>query len=258
MSAVTAGPPVDERWPTPIIRPSRRARRRRRVRRAAAIVLAVVSVSIASFAVLWAVTPGVGDAEARIQAQDRAVGAVDSDLPTPPKVAAALIATEDSRFYSTIGVDPVALPRAASGLLGLSSDQGGATLEQQLAKMVYTPAGGGPATKIEQVVLAFKLDDRYSKAQILEMYLSVAYFGHGFYGLPAASTGYFRLSPAQLSWGQASLLAGLVQAPSAYDPLAHYDLARSRQRHVLDRLVATGKLTAAQADAAYAAPLGLV
>jgi len=89
------------------------------------------------------------------------------------------------------------------------------------------------------------------------MYLSAVYFGHGFYGLPAAARGYFATAPADLSWAQASMLAGLVQAPSAYDPYAHLDLARRRQRHVLDQLVATGTLTASQADTAFAAPLGL-
>jgi membrane peptidoglycan carboxypeptidase len=103
----------------------------------------------------------------------------------------------------------------------------------------------------------FKLEARYSKQQILEMYLAAVYFGHGFYGLPAAARGYFEVAPSRLSWAQASLLAGLVQAPTAYDPYTHLDLARSRQRHVLDRLVATRVLTSGEADAAFAAPLGL-
>jgi membrane peptidoglycan carboxypeptidase len=83
------------------------------------------------------------------------------------------------------------------------------------------------------------------------------YFGHGFYGLTAAATGYFGVSPAHLSWAQASMLAGLVQAPSAYDPIDHLSAGRLRQRHVLDRLVATQVLSTAQADAAFAAPLVL-
>jgi penicillin-binding protein 1A len=89
------------------------------------------------------------------------------------------------------------------------------------------------------------------------MYLADAYFGHGFYGLPAATDGYFGVTPTQLTWSQATMLAGLVQAPSAYDPLRHLSLGRTRQRHVLDRLVATQVLTAAQADAVFEEPLGL-
>ena len=82
------------------------------------------------------------------------------------------------------------------------------------------------------------------------------YFGHGFYGLPA-TRGYFGVMSVQLSWAQASKLAGLVQAPSAYDPIDHLSTGRLRQQHVLDRLVATHALSAAQAEAAFAAPLGL-
>jgi len=81
--------------------------------------------------------------------------------------------------------------------------------------------------------------------------------GHGFYGLAAASRGYFGFTPADLTWAQASVLAGLVQAPSAYDPYQHLALAKSRRRHVLDRLVATHILTTQQADAAYRASLPL-
>lgn len=89
------------------------------------------------------------------------------------------------------------------------------------------------------------------------MHLNAVYFGHGYYGLPAASRGYFGLAPADLSWTQASLLAGVVQAPSADDPLANLGRAKSRQRHVLDRLVVTHVLSAADANAAFAAPLHL-
>jgi membrane peptidoglycan carboxypeptidase len=89
------------------------------------------------------------------------------------------------------------------------------------------------------------------------MYLADVYFGHGFYGLPAAANGYFGVTADQLSWPQATMLAGLVQSPSAYDPLPYLSAGQLRQRHVLDRLVGTHVISAAQADAAYAAPLGL-
>jgi membrane peptidoglycan carboxypeptidase len=143
------------------------------------------------------------------------------------------------------------------GPLRGGGDPGGATLDQQLAKVLYTPTGSGLPAKLEQVELALKLDAKYSKAQILEMYLNAVYFGHGYYGLPAASRGYFGRSPAALNWPQASLLAGLVQAPSAYDPLRHLDLARARQAHVLDRLTHTNVLTPTQAASAERAPLDL-
>jgi membrane peptidoglycan carboxypeptidase len=86
------------------------------------------------------------------------------------------------------------------------------------------------------------------------MYLDAAYFGHGFYGVGAAAQGYFGLPPAQLDWAQATVLVGLVQAPSAYDPLVHPELAKARQAHVLDRLVAVGTLARADAEAIAVQP----
>lgn len=209
-------------------------------------------------AVLWPLTPSVGDAEQRIAARLSAHGARDPQaLPTPDRVGQAVIATEDSRFYSTFGIDPVSVARVTLATVAGSGDAGGATLEQQLAKLVLTPGQHGLASKVVQGELAVKLDATYSKDQILEMYLSSVYFGHGYYGLPAAARGFFGRAPADLSWGQAALLAGLVQAPSAFDPYAHYQSARARQRHVLDRLVATGVLTPQAAQAAYTSPLAL-
>lgn len=99
-------------------------------------------------------------------------------------------------------------------------------------------------------MLAVKLDRRFGKGQILEMHLSEVYSGHGVHGATAASSGYFGAPPGALSWAQASLLAGLVQAPSRDDPLQHLSIAQARQAHVLDRFVATGVLTGAQAQVA--------
>ena len=137
-------------------------------------------------------------------------------------------------------------------------DQGGATLYQQLAKMLYTPGRSGAGVQAEQIILGIKLDLTYSKAQILRLYADIAYFGRGYYGLAQASCGYFGVPPAGLTWPQAALLAGLVQAPSADNPVTHFTVARAREAHVLGRLVATGTLTEAQAARAYRAPLHLV
>jgi penicillin-binding protein 1A len=169
-------------------------------------------------------------------------------------VAAALVATEDHRFYSEPGVDPVAVGRLILGRLDGGPDQGGSTLYQQLARMLYLPGRSGMLAEAEQVLLGIKLDLSYPKAQILQMYADVAYFGHGYYGLGAASCGYFAQPPAKLSWGQAAMLAGLVQAPTADDPLGHFANARARQAHVLIRLIATGRLTSGQTAQAYRRP----
>ncbi len=173
-------------------------------------------------------------------------------LPVPSRVAASAVAVEDRRFYAHHGVDPQSVARVVwAGLRGRGwQDQGGSTITQQLAKRLYTGDRGGLWATLEQVGLAIKLEWRYPKAQILRMYLDSVYFGDGHWGVVQASEGYFAKPPQRLSWGEASLLAGLVQAPSAYDPTAHLAAAEHRQRHVLDRLVAIGTLRPAQADAA--------
>jgi membrane peptidoglycan carboxypeptidase len=240
-------------------RPPRPRRLCRLIRRTVALLGILVFLGAGGFAVLLLVTPPASRAQALARAQDRSHGIAYPGLAVPARFAAALVATEDHRFYSDPGIDPIAVGRVAVGYLtGHGSQQGGATLTQQLAKMLYTPNGSGLASEAEQVALAVKLNVTYSKAQILQMYADVAYFGQNHYSLGAASCGYFAVPPARLSWTQAALLAGLVQAPSAYDPLTHPVLAHEREAHVLGRLAATGTLTGAQARAALARPLHLV
>ena len=227
-------------------------------RRVTGLLAAMVAVPIVVVAVLWPLTPSVADAGQLVRAHLSASHSAQLEvLPQPDPVASALIATEDSRFSQMPGIDPISVARAGLAILTGSGDTGAATLEQQLAKNLYFPQDDGLVSKVKEAVISLKLDLSYSKDEILRMYLADVYFGHGFYGLPAASSGYFGVTPAQLSWAQASMLAGLVQAPSAYDPIDHLATGRLRQRHVLDRLVATHVLSPAQADAAFAAPLGL-
>ena len=234
-----------------------RQRRFRRIKRFSGTVIALAALAAIAFTGLMLVLPGVGDAPALAQALDRAHHAAYSGTALPPRVAAALVATEDHRFYAEPGIDPVAAGRMILGHLSGGPDQGGSTLYQQLAKMLYVPGRSGVLAEAEQALLGIKLDLNYSKAQILQMYADVAYFGHGYYGLAAASCGYFAERPGGLSWGQVAMLAGLVQAPSADDPLTHFANARARQAHVLIRLIDTGTLTWQQASRAYQQPLHL-
>jgi membrane peptidoglycan carboxypeptidase len=235
------------------------AHRRYRWRRRVLVVLAVMALApILGVAVLWPLTPSVAGAEQLVRERLAAHRAPElAALPRPDRVGQALIATEDSRFFRTPGIDPISVVRAGIAALTGSGDTGAATLEQQLAKNLYFPQDDGLVSKMQEAELALKLDALYSKNDVLRMYLADVYFGHGLYGLLAAAHGYFGVAPAQLSWSQATLLAGLVQAPSAYDPLRYLSAGQQRQRHVLDRLVSIHVLSAAQADAAYAAPLGL-
>ena len=238
------------------IRPPRRLRRR--LRRILVVMLALALVVVLAFIALLLITPSVSNAPDLAQGFDQAHHAVYPGPPVPVRFAESLVATEDHRFYSEPGVDPYAIARVIGGRVTGQPDQGGATLYQQLAKMLYTPGRSGVTVEVEQIMLGIKLYLSYPRAEILRMYADVAYFGHGYYGLAAASCGYFGVTPAGLSWPQAALLAGLVQAPSTDSPVAHYAVARAREAHVLGRLAATGKLTQAQASRAYGQPLHLV
>lgn len=229
--------------------------RRRRLRRALKLLVALVVLAAAGFGAMLYFSPSVSTAPARVQAILTAHHAPSDDGVVPAKVGEALLATEDSRYYHGLAIDPRGVVRGTWGAITGDSAAGGATIEMQLAKMLYTPGNSDPLAVVEQVALAFKLDQHFSKTQILAMYLDAAYFGDGAYGITEAALHYFGVPPDQLTWGQASLLAGLVQAPTSYDPHGHLTLALERRQHVLDRLVATGTLTRAEADQAAAAPL---
>jgi membrane peptidoglycan carboxypeptidase len=212
-----------------------------------------VAACLAAFAVLMVETPSVGNALVVARAQADAHHSPFPGPPVPARFAHSLISTEDHRFGSVLepGFDPFALGRVLVG----GPAQGGATLYQQLGKVLYGHGASGIKLYAYEVALGIKLKFSYSSEQILRMYADVVYFGHGYYGLSNASCGYFGRVPDRLSWPQAAVLAGLVQAPTAYDPLMHPTLARSRESHVLSRLVATGELTQRQASAAFAVPM---
>jgi penicillin-binding protein 1A len=226
-------------------------RPRLRLRRLAAVVLAV---GLAGAVWLYAGLPGVGDAPRRVAAELRAHGeAPPPGGALPGRVATAVVAVEDQRFWHHGAIDPRAMARALFATVAYPGrDAGGSTIAQQLAKVLYLHGAQGPLATARAIGLAFKLEHGYSKARILAMYLDAVYFGHGHWGVEAASEGYFGVPAARLTWGEASLLAGLPQAPSADDPVRHFAAARARQREVLQRLVATGRLTAGQAADAYA------
>ena len=164
------------------------------------------------------------------------------------QVQHALIAIEDERFYSHHGIDTIGLVRAAwVDLQAGRFVEGGSTLTAQLAKNAYL--NGYDHTiplKLEDLLLAVKVEHRYTKPQILAMYLNLVYFGEGAYGIQAAAQRYFHTSAARLDVAQSALLAGLVQAPGYFDPWCHPNQAQSRQLEVLARMLADGYITPAQ------------
>ena len=233
----------------------RRPARRRWLLRLVAALVALAVVLAGALLVLLAVTPSPSSAPARVAADLAARGEPSDGGVVPAKVAAAVLATEDSRYYHDPAIDPLGAARAAWGIITANPNEGGATIEVQLAKLLYTPRRSDPLALSEQSAIAFKMDHDFSKTRILAMYLDAAYFGDGAYGVTAAAHHYFGLPADQLSWAQASLLAGLVQAPSAYDPHRHLSAALRRRAHVLARLEAVGTLTAAEVRAVAAEPL---
>lgn len=201
--------------------------------------------------------PGVGNAEARVAAIVHAHGGQLASLPLPPKLAASVVAVEDEHFFSNVFVNVFdGAARAALAALRRNGDPGGSTIEQQLAKQLY-PHGPGLSGTLDEIGLGVKLALTYSKPQMLGMYLNVVYYGNGYWGEVAAARGYFGVTPDHLTWAEAAMLAGLPQAPTAYDPLHHLALAKQRQHHVLSQLVVNHIVTATQAAAIYRTPLPL-
>ena len=166
---------------------------------------------------------------------------VDIDT-LPPHVVDAFLSVEDRRFYDHWGIDPRGIARAAWTGYG-----GGSTITQQLAKFTFLTPERSLSRKGREMLIAFWLETWLTKDEILERYLSNAYFGDNVYGLRAASLHYFYRKPENLRPEQAAMLAGLVQAPSRYNPRKHYDRAERRMRVVLSAMVANGKLTEAEA-----------
>ncbi len=233
-------------------------RRRFRVTfRIARILFAIVVIFAATIGLLFVLTPSASQATALAQAQARAHHIVYPGPPVPPYFAQALVATEDHRFNTDPGVDPLAMARVVVSWISGRKDQGGSTIDQQLAKNLYTGGHSGFMQVLEQLALAVKLNQTYSRPEILRLYTEIAYYGHGYYGLEAASCGYFGRPPDRLTLVQAAMLAGVVNAPTYDDPLVYPHHARARLVHVIGRMAAVGYLTNAQESAALNAPLDL-
>jgi penicillin-binding protein 1A len=167
----------------------------------------------------------------------------------PPHVVQAFLAIEDRRFYSHWGVDPRGVARAVWGNLTSSRTQGGSTITQQLAKFTFLTPEQSLTRKAREALIAFWLEAWLTKDEILERYLSNAYFGDNTYGLRAASLHYFYRHPENLKPEQAAMLAGLLQAPSRYAPTSNFGLAEQRMRTVVGAMADAGYITPAEARA---------
>jgi penicillin-binding protein 1A len=162
----------------------------------------------------------------------------------PDTVKNAFLAIEDRRFYSHWGIDPRGLARAMWNNIRGGGKQGGSTITQQLAKITFLTPERSLTRKAREMLIAFWLEAWLTKDQILERYLSNVYFGDNVYGLRAASLHYFFRQPERLTLSQASMLAGLVQAPSRLAPTHNPVAARKRAKMVLTAMAATGFISA--------------
>lgn len=193
---------------------------------------------------------GVGLHEALSSSQTRVVPLTAAALPRP--LVAATVAAEDRRFWQHPGVDAIAIARALrTNLVEGQIVEGGSTMTQQVAKLLLNRRDPsrvrGIVAKVHEAIVALRLEHRFSKAELLAMYLNVAPYGNQFVGVERASRGYFGVPAAMTTPAQAAFLAGLPQRPSEFNPYRHRESALRRQRSVIRRMEASGALTSDQA-----------
>ena len=169
----------------------------------------------------------------------------------PPEMRAAMISTEDRRFRSHPGVDPIGIGRAIGAAVFKGRRVSAtSTITQQLARNIFLTNNRSIMRKFKEAILALALERKFTKDQILELYLNRVYFGGGAYGIDAASRKFFGHGADRLSLGEAAIIAGLVKAPSNYSPTADVEAARSRSGVVIQTMVKNGFIDAATAAAA--------
>ena len=176
----------------------------------------------------------------------------------PPVVVNAVIATEDARFYEHFGIDPVGIVRAMYiGLKQKGFSQGGSTITQQVAKNFFLTPEKSISRKAKEIILAIRMEKELTKEEIMTLYLNMINFGSRAYGVAAASYTFFGKTPEQLTIDEAALLAGLPNAPSAYNPISHPERARTRRDWVLGRMLDQSYITQAQFKEAVNKPINV-
>ena len=175
-----------------------------------------------------------------------------------PLLLHAIVVIEDQRFYDHRGFDLIRIVSAAlTDIRRGRLMQGGSTITQQLARQTFLTPDKTVRRKLQELILAGRLERRYSKAQILELYLNKVYFGDGLYGLEAAARGYFGKHASELSLPEAALLAGLVKSPSTYAPTVSLERATARRNVVLQAMLESDAIDRAAWQSARSAPVVL-
>ena len=173
-----------------------------------------------------------------------------------PDLKEAIVAIEDRRFYDHRGFDMTGMARAT--LVNIQHghiEEGASTITQQLVKNLFLANEQTFTRKAQELLLALAIENAYTKDEILEMYMNVVYYGSGFYGVNAASEGYYGKAPAALDLPEASMLAGVPNAPSELSPFTNFIAAKKRQAIVLDAMEAQGLIDARTAEDAKMQPL---
>ena len=156
----------------------------------------------------------------------------------------AVVAVEDHRYYDHGPIDFIAIGRALyTNLRDNEFNEGGSTITQQVAKNIVFSQDKSWVRKVGEIFASYDLEKNYSKKEIFELYVNTAYFGDGYYGIYDASYGYYKKAPKGLNLDEASMLAGVPNAPSVYAPTVNPDLAKKRQYHVLKTMVEYGYIT---------------
>ena len=167
----------------------------------------------------------------------------------PKNYLNAVVAVEDHRFYDHGPIDLIAIARAIwVNISNFELREGGSTITQQLAKNVVLSQDETATRKLGEIVAAFDIEKNYSKDEILAVYVNTCYFCEGFYGIYDASMGYYNKEPKDLNLDEASMLAGVPNAPSVYAPTVNPDLAKKRQKHVLNKMVEYGYISQEEAN----------
>jgi penicillin-binding protein 1A len=170
-----------------------------------------------------------------------------------PNLRKAVVAVEDQRFYEHGGVDMVRIAAALlNNIRAGRRAEGGSTITQQLARQSFLTRDKTLRRKLKEVMLASRIEEKYSKDEILQLYLNKVYFGDGLYGVEAASRGFFGKSASDLDVAEAALLAGVIQSPSTYAPTINLDRAVARRNVVLQAMLGTGAIARPEYDAARA------
>ncbi|UCF89273.1 MAG: PBP1A family penicillin-binding protein [bacterium] len=196
-----------------------------------------------------------GEEAARFFIENRELISIDQ---VPRQVINAVLAIEDSSYYEHKGLDYLGIFRAfLKNLRAGRVVQGGSTITQQVAKSLLLSNERTYSRKLKEAILARRMDKRFTKDEVLEIYMNQSYFGNGSYGIESAALNYFQKHVWELSLAETALLAGLPKAPSAYDPTKNPERAVARRNQVLERMVEENLLTAPEAAEAAILPLGL-